>query len=131
MCYPAAIPIALAAVQTVQGVQAARAQASAARQRADVINQEAQQQADVLRTRARAQLASGRVALAKSGVTTEGSPADQLASVAANNELDAQLARWRGAVQAYGRSGFAGSQSTLPAATRLLGNLSNFGNIFS
>ena len=46
MCYLAAIPAVLATVQTVQGIEANRAQASAERQRTDLANEEAQQRAD-------------------------------------------------------------------------------------
>jgi hypothetical protein len=122
MCYLAAIPAALAAVQTVQGIEANRAQASAERQRADLANEEAGQRADAIRTRSRAQLGAARVALARSGVTPEGSPADVLASRAAGDEFAAETARWRGALAL--RSGFGGV-NVLPAATRAIGGFAN------
>lgn len=119
MCNPAAIPIALAAVQTVQGIESQRTQASAARQRADLANQEAQQRADALRIQARAQLASGRVSLARAGVTPDGSPADVLSSAAATDELNAQTAQWRGSLQ-RGLTPGGELYSALPAATRAI-----------
>lgn len=122
MCYLAAIPAVLATVQTVQGIEANRARASAERQRIDLANQEAQQRADTIRLRARAQLGTARVALARSGVTPEGSPADVLASTAASDELAAESARWRGALA--GRSGYGGA-GVLPAATRAIGQFAN------
>lgn len=126
MCNPAIIPIAIAAAQTVQGIQSQRAQASAARARADIATQEALQQADAIRTRTRSQLASARVALSHSGVTNEGSPADVLASTAANDELSAQMAGWRGKVGAFSRLNGAGAPVGLPAATRALSSFGNF-----
>jgi hypothetical protein len=128
MCYMAAIPIALAAVQTVQGIQTQRAQASAERERADLADQEARQRADAIRARAQSQLGSARVALARSGVTPEGSPADVLASTAANDELEAQLAGWRGSLRSFARPAAGGLGSVLPAATRAIGS---FGNLWS
>ena len=126
MCNPAVIPIALAAAQTVQGIQTQRAQASAARARADIATQEAQQQADAIRVRARTHLASARVALARSGVAADGSPADVLASTAANDELNAQLAGWRGKVGAFSRLNGTVAPVSLPAATRALGSFGSF-----
>jgi hypothetical protein len=125
MCYLAAIPAVLATVQTVQGIEANRAQASAERQRTVLANEEAQQRADAIRVRSRAQLGTARVALARSGVSPEGSPADVLASRAAGDELAAETARWRGVL--VGRSG-AGGSSVLPAAARAI---SQFANLLS
>ena len=126
MCNPAIIPIALAAAQTVQGIQSQRAQASAARARADIATQEALQQADTIRARTRSQLSSARVALSRSGVTNEGSPADILASTAANDELSAQLAGWRGKVGAFSRLNGTVAPVALPAATRAIGSFGSF-----
>ncbi|HTI86309.1 MAG TPA: hypothetical protein VL966_06875 [Alphaproteobacteria bacterium] len=125
MCYPPAIPIALAAASTLQGVQAARAQASAQRQVADVARAQAQIAADAERSRSSATLASGRVHLARAGITPEGSPADVLASTAAADELGAERTAWRG-VARPGPYGGAVAQSNLRAASfaiRQLGSL--------
>ena len=124
MCNPAAIPIALAAVQTVQGVESQRARASLDRRQADITNEEAQQRAAGIRAKAQAQMASGRVRVARSGVTLEGSPSDVLASAAANDELDAQTALWRGTLRRNLTP--AGELYTaLPAATRAINGASN------
>lgn len=119
MCDPAAIPVALATIQTVQGIEAQRARSAADRQQSELANEEAQQRAAAIRTKAQAQMASGRVRLARSGVTPEGSPADVLSSAAASDELDAQTALWRGSVRRSLRP--AGEfYSALPAATRAI-----------
>lgn len=116
MCYMAAIPIALAAASTLQGMQSARAQASAQRQAADLAREQAQIAANAARTRSAATLASGRVGLARAGITPEGSPADVLASTAAADELGAQQTAWRG-IARPGPYGGAVARSNLRAAS--------------
>jgi hypothetical protein len=116
MCYMAAIPIAMAAASTLQGMQSARAQASAQRQMADVAREQALVAADAARTRSTATLASGRVGLARAGITPEGSPADVLASTAAADELGAERTAWRGIARPGPYNG-AVAQSNLRAAS--------------
>jgi hypothetical protein len=115
MCYMAAIPIALAAASTLQGMQSARAQASAQRQAADVARMQGLIAADAARNRSAATLASGRVGLARAGITPEGTPADVLASTAAADELGARQGVWRGTARPGPYSG-AVAQSNLRAA---------------
>ncbi|MGE5537335.1 MAG: hypothetical protein ACM30I_01865 [Gemmatimonas sp.] len=121
----AAIPIALAAASTLQSMQAARAQASAQRQIADVAREQGQIAAEAVRNRSAATLASARVGLSRAGITPDGSPADVLAANAAADELGAQTAAWRGLARP-GPYGGAVAQSNLRAASlaiRQLGSM--------
>jgi fructose-1,6-bisphosphatase/inositol monophosphatase family enzyme len=116
MCYLAAIPIAMAAASTLQSMQNARAQASAQRQMADVAREQANIAAEGARARSAATLSSGRVGLARAGITPEGSPADVLASTAAADELGAERVSWRGVARPGPYNG-AVAQSNLRAAS--------------
>jgi hypothetical protein len=126
MCYMAAIPVALAAASAVQGIQTARAQASALRQRDAIASDRAQAAADDIRARGEAKLSSARVGLARSGITLDGSPADVLAGAAADNELAAQRTQWGGTLGPYGRVDAGTSQAGLRAATLAISQLSRF-----
>jgi hypothetical protein len=126
MCYMAAIPVALAAASAVQGIQTARAQASALRQRDSIARDRAQAAADDIRARGEAKLSSARIGLARAGITLDGSPADVLAGVAADNELAAQRAQWGGTLGPYGRVDTGTSQAGLRAATLAISQLSRF-----
>ena len=116
MCYMAAIPIAIAAASAAQSMQNARAQASAQRQVADGARAQALIAADAARVRSDATLASGRVHLARAGITPEGSPADVLAATAAADELGAERTTWRGVARPGPYNG-AVAQSNLRAAS--------------
>jgi hypothetical protein len=116
MCYMAAIPIAIAAASAAQSMQNARAQASAQRQMADVAREQAHMAAEAARQRSDATLASGRVNLARAGITPEGSPADVLASTAATDDLGAERTAWRGLARPGPYNG-AVAQSNLRAAS--------------
>jgi hypothetical protein len=126
MCYMAAIPVALAAASAVQGIETSRAQASALRQRDAIARDRAQAAADDIRARGESRLASARVGLARAGITLDGSPADVLASAAADNELSAQRAEWGGSLGPYGRVDAGASQAGLRAATLAISQLGRF-----
>jgi hypothetical protein len=106
-------------------MQNSRAQASMQRQMADVAREQALMAAQAERKRSSATLASGRVNLAHAGITPEGTPADVLASTAADDELGAARTAWRGVARPGPYSG-AVDQSNLRAASfaiRQLGSL--------
>jgi transcription initiation factor TFIID subunit TAF12 len=112
--------VGMGAMQAIQNVQSQKARISQDNQQTQLANEEAQQRAEGIRAKAQAQMASGRVRVAASGVTPEGSPADVLASAAADDELDAQTALWRGTLR---RSLMPAGElyTALPAATRAIG----------
>lgn len=133
--------IAMAAVGTAVSVAGAMSQASAAadaanynrmvaERNATAAQQQAQQTAEIQQRQAKQQIGAIAVGYGASGVTSEGSPLDVLASSASNAELDRQTVLYHGALQAAGygdeasldaaRAGNAQSTGTMNAAGLLL-----------
>lgn len=92
--------------------QAAEYNAMVARNNATAAQQQAQQTAEIQQRQARQQLGAISVGFGASGVTSEGSPLDVLASSASNSELDRQNIIYHGNLQAAGY----GDEASLDAA---------------
>jgi hypothetical protein len=121
--YIAIAGTALAAVGTAVSVagamsaadaqaQAANYNAMVARNAATAAQQQAQQTAEIQQRQAKQQLGAISVGYGASGVTSEGSPLDVLASSASNSELDRQNIIYHGNLQAAGY----GDEASLDAA---------------
>ena len=116
-----AIGQTLTTMGALAGIGGAVAQSKAGQQAALYNSAQAKMEADVEETRRRregiAALGRIRAGIAKSGVTTEGTPLMVLAESAAQIELDAQNARWGGEVQSkFYQQQARAARSALPYA---------------
>jgi hypothetical protein len=115
--------VASAAMSAAGAIQAGQAQKKMANYNARIAEDTARYQAERQQDRVSRLMASARVAINKSGITTSGSPLDVLADSAMQSELDHQAILRQGAAQAA-MDRFQGSQAAragyFGAATALL-----------
>lgn len=106
---PAILMVAATAVSAVGAIASGQAQANASKyqanvamQNANAAQQQAQQAAMLQQQKTQKMLGATTAAYGASGVTSEGSPLDVLASSASNAELDRQTILYQGHVRAAG-----------------------------
>jgi hypothetical protein len=122
-----AVTAATTAMSAIGSIQAGQAQKKMANYNARIAEDTARYQAERQQDRVSRLMASARVAINKSGITTSGSPLDVLADSAMQSELDHQAILRQGAAQAA-MDRYQGSQAAhagyFGAATALLSGAS-------
>lgn len=107
-----AVAVAGTAVSAIGQYQQSKRQEKAYAQNAELIEQQGESEAALIREKARRARGSNLAAIGASGVDISGSFADALEDSAINSELDAQTAKWNRSVEANNarfRGGEAGA----------------------
>lgn len=130
------VPLVMAAVSAASSMKKGQQESDASAYNVAIAKRDAQValdqgglEADQQRRKATLTLGAARALYGASGVTSEGSPIDVLASSAANAEMDNQLIKYRARLRALGYTDTAGLDSASGAAAKSNGYTGAIGSL--